>query len=379
MRATIAVLPGDGIGPEVTAQAVAALRAVAARFGHELTLIERVVGQQAILDEGTALSDETFDVCARSDAILFGAIGSLPARFARAGGARPEDALYRLRRGFDLFANIRPVLPLPELAAASPLKADIVAGTDLVFVREMSAGLYYGFSEDTALKPSRITGTGAETVAVDTLRYTRTEIERALRVAFELAARRRGHLTSVDKANVLSSSVLWRRCVEAIAPEYPMVTVEPLLVDACAMKLVQDPSAFDVVVTENLFGDILTDEASVITGSIGMLPSASLGPTRPGSAARSALYEPIHGSAPTIAGQDRANPLGAILSAAMLLRLSLQLPEEASAVEEAVAAVIRSGFRTEDIAEPATTVVGTTEMGELVAAHLTAPAGANLA
>jgi 3-isopropylmalate dehydrogenase len=378
MKATLAVLPGDGVGPEVTAQAVAALRAVAARFGHDLTLIERVVGQQAIFDEGTALSDETFEICARSDAILFGATGSLPARFARAGGARPEDALYRLRRGLDLFANIRPVRPMPELAPASPLKADVITGTDLVFVREMSAGLYYGFAEDTDSKPSRITGTGSEAVAVDTLRYTHGEIERVLREAFELAARRRGHLTSVDKANVLSSSVLWRRCVEEMAEQYPSVTVEHLLVDACAMKLVQDPTGFDVVVTENLFGDILTDEASVITGSIGMLPSASLGPTRPDSCARVALYEPIHGSAPTIAGQDRANPIGAILSAAMLLRHSLDLPQEAAAIEDAVAEVIRSGFRTEDIAEPGATVVGTAQLGELVAARLTA-AGAILA
>ncbi len=364
-NATITVLPGDGVGPEVTEQALQVLRAVEERFRHSFTIHHGLVGLDAIMAEGVAISDATFETCARSDAILFGAIGSLPAGERRSDGPRPAQALFRLRKEFGFFANLRPVRPVESLFAASPLKPEYLKGTDMVFVRELSAGLYYGHLESVPGKPSEIRRRGQDLEAVDTLLYTQQEIERVVRAAFEIAVHRQRRVTSVDKANVLSSSVLWRQVVDRVAHDYPTVAYEHMLVDACAMRLIRTPADFDVIVTENLFGDILTDEASMLTGSIGMLPSASLGVRRT-AGGTFGLYEPIHGSAPDIAGQDKANPVGAILSAALLLRHSLGLGREASAVEEAVEEVIREGYRTVDLHEGGRTVIGTREMGRRV-------------
>ncbi|MBQ0985580.1 3-isopropylmalate dehydrogenase [Streptomyces sp. F63] len=371
-KATITVLPGDGVGPEVTACALQVLRTVEEKYGHIFTVHRRRVGLDAIAAEGVAISDATFETCAHSDAILFGAIGSLPAGAERPGGPRPEQALFRLRKEFGFFANLRPVRPSESLYGASSLKPEYLKGTDMVFVRELSAGLYYGRLETVPGKPSEIRRTEHGTEAVDTLLYTEEEIERVVRAAFGIAQCRGKKVTSVDKANVLSSSVLWREVVDRVAADHPEVTCEHMLVDACAMRLVRTPAEFDVVVTENLFGDILTDEASMLTGSIGMLPSASLG-TRRTAGGLFGLYEPIHGSAPDIAGEDRANPVGAILSAALLLRHSLGLDREAADVEAAVEAVLGEGYRTPDLDEGARAVVGTAEMGRRVVDRLRQP------
>ncbi|SCE78230.1 3-isopropylmalate dehydrogenase [Micromonospora mirobrigensis] len=370
---TITVLPGDGVGPEVTEQALEVLLTVADLYRHDFTVHRRLAGLAAIAEEGVAISDETFDLCAGSDAILFGAIGSLPAEQRKNATVRPEQALFRLRKDFQFFANLRPIRPSRSLYHASPLKPEYLDGTDLIFVRELSAGLYYGHL-DAAIpgKPSEIRRTERGEEAVDTLLYTEQEIERVVRAAFDIAAARRGKITSVDKANVLSSSILWRRIVDRIAPDYPGVEYEHILVDAAAMFLLRDPARFDVVVTENLFGDILTDEAAMLTGSIGMIPSASLGVRRT-EAGVFGLYEPIHGSAPDIEGQDRANPIGAVLSAAMLLRHSLGLPEEAAAVEAAVEEVLADGFRTVDISEDGAKLVGTRELGKRIATAVRRP------
>jgi 3-isopropylmalate dehydrogenase len=364
-HATITVLPGDGVGPEVTEQALQVLHAVEEVYHHTFTIQQGLVGLDAIAAEGVAISDDTFDACAHSDAILFGSVGSLPGGERRSDGVRPEQALFRLRKELDLFANLRPVRPAESLYAASPLKPEYLKGTDMIFVRELSAGIYYGYLESVPGKPSEIRRRGQEVEAIDTLLYTEQEIERVVRAAFEIALDRRRKVTSVDKANLLSSSLLWREVVERVAADYPTVTYEHLLVDACAMRLIMTPSDFDVIVTENLFGDILTDEASVLTGSIGMLPSASLG-ARHTEAGMFGLYEAIHGAAWDIAGQDKANPIGAVLSAALLLRHSLGLSREASAVEEAVEDVIRAGYRTVDIHDAGCDVVGTQEMGRRI-------------
>ncbi|MGN9810960.1 3-isopropylmalate dehydrogenase [Micromonospora sp. BQ11] len=365
----ITVLPGDGVGPEVTEQAVEVLLTVADLYEHDLTIHHRLAGLAAIAGEGVAISDATLELCEQSDAILFGAIGSLPAHERQHASVKPEQALFRLRKSFQFFANLRPIRPSRSLYHASPLKPRYVEGTDLMFVRELSAGLYYGHLESIPGKPSEIRRTERGEEAVDTLLYTEQEIERVVRAAFDIAVARRGVVTSVDKANVLSSSILWRRVVERVAVDYPAVTYEHLLVDACAMYLLREPSRFDVIVTENLFGDILTDEASMLTGSIGMIPSASLGVRRTRSGTFG-LYEPIHGSAPDIEGQDKANPIAAILSAALLLRHSLGLQQEALAVEAAVEEVIQDGYRTVDIKEEGTKVIGTREMGKRIAAAL---------
>jgi len=359
MKTTIMLLPGDGIGPEVVAEARKALQAVATRFGHRFEFRQGLIGGCAIDAAGTALPEETLAACLSSDAVLLGAVGGPQWSDPRAS-VRPEQGLLRLRREMGVYANLRPVKVLDALAEASPLRPERVRGVDLLIVRELTGGLYFG-------QPQGREMLDGERSAVDTLRYSEGEIRRVVRVAFELARGRRKKLTSVDKANVLASSRLWREVTHEVAAEYPDVTVEDILVDACAMYLINRPADFDVIVAENMFGDILSDEASMITGSMGMLPSASLGmPGGPG------LYEPIHGSAPDIAGKGIANPLATILSAAMLLRSSLGLDEEADALEAAVAKVLDEGWRTADIARPGESCLGRVEMGDRVMATLLA-------
>lgn len=356
---SLAVLPGDGIGPEVVEQAVGVLQSVGRHCGHTFQLTRALVGVAAIEAEGEAISDATMQVCQHSDAILFGAVGGLP-RFEGPGSKRqPEHSLFRLRKELELYANLRPVKPFQNLLNASTIKREVLEGTDLLVVRELTGGLYFG-------TPSEIRETAQGLQAVDTLFYTETEIARIVRTACELARERQRKVTSVDKANVLSSSRLWRRVADRVAAEYPEITLEHQLVDSCAMQLIRWPRQFDVVVTENMFGDILTDEAAMLAGSLGMLPSASLG-TRRTAHGIFGLYEPIHGTAPDIAGQDKANPIAAILTVAMLLRHSLHLLPEAEAVERAVERTIAAGYRTPDIQEEGKITVGTREMGRLIA------------
>jgi 3-isopropylmalate dehydrogenase len=355
---SLAVLPGDGVGPEVINEAVRVLEVIGQRFGHEFQFRPALVGGAAIATEGAAISDKTMALCQQSDAILFGAVGG-GARYDRPDAkAQPEQALFRLRKELELYANLRPVRALEPLLDASTLKPDILRGTDFIVIRELTGGLYYG-------KPSEIRETSHGLEAVDTLLYTEGEIERILHTAFQLARRRRRRLTSVDKANVLSSSRLWRRVANRVAETYPDVTLTHLLIDSCAMQLVRQPTAFDVIVTENMFGDILTDEVAVLAGSMGMLPSASLGLRRTAHGIFG-LYEPVHGTAPDIAGQGRANPLAAILSAALLLRHSCGLEREATAVESAVGAVLAAGHRTEDLAPADQPALSTRKMGDHV-------------
>jgi 3-isopropylmalate dehydrogenase len=355
---TITVLPGDGIGPEVTEQAMRVLQRVASRYGHTFKTTQALVGVVAIEAEGDAISDATMQLCQGSDAILFGAVGGSPRYEGPNAKVQPERALFRLRKELELFANLRPVRPLKALLNASTIKPEVLQGTDLLVVRELTGGIYFG-------KPSEIRESAHGYDAIDTLIYTEAEIERILRTAFELARGRRKKVTSVDKANVLSSSRLWRRTADRVAADYADVALDHLLVDACAMHLIRRPASFDVIVTENMFGDILTDEASMLAGSMGMLPSASLG-TRRTAYGAFGLYEPIHGSAPDIAGQNKANPIAAILTVAMMLRLSLGLKQEADAVERAVEDVIDAGYRTEDLREEGKEVTGTREMGRLI-------------
>ena len=332
MSASIVLLPGDGIGPEVTAGARRVLEAVARAFGREFRFTEHAVGGAAIDATGDPLPDDTLAACRAADAVLLGAVGG-PRWSDPAAAVRPEQGLLKLRREMGVFANLRPIVPHPALVGASPLKAELLEGVDICFVRELTGGIYFGEKTRDARGAS------------DLCAYSVAEIERILRLACGIARGRRGRLTSVDKANVLETSRLWRSCAERIVrEEFPDVTLEHALVDAAAMQIIQAPAKFDVVVTENMFGDILTDEASVITGSIGMLPSASLSEGGPG------LYEPIHGSAPDIAGRGIANPFGAILSAAMLLRHSLGLDAEAAAVEAAVWRAVEDGAVTPDLA-----------------------------
>ena len=340
MKATIAVLPGDGIGPEVTAEGVKALQAVARKFGHDFEFREGIIGGCSIDKTGTALPAETSALCQAADAVLLGAVGG-PKWDDPNASVRPEQGLFAIRKAMGLFANLRPVTCHPKLAGASPLRPERLAGVDLLILRELTGGLYFG-------KPSeeRVTPAGRE--AIDTLVYTEDEIRRLVRLGFEMARGRRHHVTSVDKANVLATSRLWRKVVEETRADFPDVTVEHRLVDAAAMLLIQRPAAFDVIVTENLFGDILSDEASVLAGSLGMLPSASLG-DRLTTVGRFGLYEPIHGSAPDIAGQGKANPIGTIRSAAMLLRWSLGEADAAQAVERAVASALAAGHGTVDL------------------------------
>ncbi|HEV1996764.1 MAG TPA: 3-isopropylmalate dehydrogenase [Candidatus Dormibacteraeota bacterium] len=342
MARTVVVLPGDGIGPEVTEHAVAILKRACRLAGVEVVLERRLIGGAAIEAEGRPLSDETVAVCQAADAVLLGAVGG-PQWDNLTGDMKCESGLLRLRKELGVFANLRPVKVHPALAQRSTLKPEVIEGVDMVVVRELTGGLYFGH-------PRGREGEGPSETARDSMVYTRAEIERVTRVAFELARSRRKKLTSVDKQNVLVTSRFWRDVVIEVAPAYPDVELEHILVDTAAMLFVRSPRDFDVVVTENTFGDILTDEAAMLTGSMGMLPSASLGePGTPG------LYEPIHGSAPDIAGQHKANPLGSILSVAMMLRSSLNLPETASAIEAAVDEVITAGILTPDLGGSATT------------------------
>ena len=336
----VAVIPGDGIGPEVVAAACRVVNTAGERFGFRIRWQPLTVGGAAIDAFGTPLREEDLVVCRAADAVLLGAIGG-PQWDDPSAAVRPEQALFRLRQALELFANLRPVRVEPSVAASSPLRPELLDGVDLLIVRELTGGLYFG-----APSGERLTRSGRQ--AVDTMEYSETEIRRSAWLAFELARSRRRHVTSVDKANVLATSRLWRRVVAELAEEFPDVAVEHRLVDACAMMLVKRPAGFDVIVTENTFGDILSDEASILAGSLGMLPSASIGARRTGHGLYG-MYEPVHGTAPHLARRDRANPVGSILSGAMLLGWSLGLPEAAEAIESAVRAVLEAGYRTPDL------------------------------
>lgn len=361
MSYNIAVLSGDCVGPEVTAEAQRALIAISQRFGHSFTFTEGLVGGAALDAVGVPLPDETVDLCRNSHAVLFGSIGGPKwddnARF----DLRPGRAILGLRESLGLFVNLRPVKPYPLLAEKSPLRPEIVRGADILVVRELTGGAYFG-------QPKKRWVTEEGRRAVDTMDYSEREIARTVRVACELARGRNSRVTSVDKSNALICYQLWKEVATEIDAEYPDVQMSHMLADTFAMQLISNPTRFDVVVTGNLFGDIFTDEASVLSGSIGMLPSASLAGVPTGKAF--GLYEPIHGSAPDIAGNGIANPLAAILSAALLLRYSLDLETEAKALEDAVLAVLESGHRTIDIMTAGCTEVGTKEMGDLVVQRL---------
>lgn len=362
MDFNIAVLGGDGIGPEVTAVGVKVLQAVGRAFGHRFDLEYGDVGGISIDRHGTPLLSQVRDLAGIADAVLFGAVGG-PKWDDPAAPMHPEDGLLQLRAHLGAFANIRPVKVYPWLANSSVLKPAVLEGVDLVVVRELTGGLYYA-------KPRGRHQTPQGWAAVDTMRYSEAEIDRVLRVGFELARSRRGQLTSVDKANVLECSRLWRQTATRLAAEYPAVALTHLLVDSCAMQLVQRPSRFDVIVAENTFGDILTDEAAVLAGSMGLLPSASLAEVPVAGRRSRGFYEPIHGTAPDIAGRGIANPIGSILSVALLLRYSLGLTEEAASVERAAEQVLEQGYRTADITTPGSTQVGTGEMGDRIVAAL---------
>lgn len=352
MRASIAVLPGDGIGPEVMAEGVRVLEAVGARYGHQFTLQILSFGGAAIDAHRDPLPAHTLQACLEAEAVLLGAIGG-PQWSAPDAPLRPEDGLLKLRKALGTFANLRPVRVLEALADASTLKSEVVRGVDLLFVRELTGGIYFGDKQRDASNAS------------DLCRYSAAEIERVVRVAAQLAQQRRGHLTSIDKSNVLATSRLWREvATRLMAREFPAVKLEHMLVDAAAMHLIRRPRDFDVLVTENMFGDILTDEASMLSGSLGLLPSASLGEGRRG------LYEPIHGSAPDIAGRGIANPYGMILSVALLLRHSLELPAEAARVEQAVAQALGAGARTADLLPAQAMPLSTRAAGDAVLSQL---------
>lgn len=354
MEFNIAVMPGDGIGPEIVDQAKIVLDKIGSKYGHVFNYEEVLMGGVAYDKTGVPLPQETIDICKKSDSVLLGAVGgyewdNLP------GELRPEAGLLGIRKELGLFANLRPALLYKALKDASPLKPEIIGDSlDICIVRELTGGIYFG-------DRGRLTNEAGEEAAYDTEKYSVSEVERIARVAFEIARKRNKLVTSIDKMNVLESSRLWREVVVRVAADYPDVELKHLLVDNAAMQLVVNPKQFDVIVTSNMFGDILSDEASMLTGSIGMLPSASLSDGKLG------LYEPSHGSAPDIAGQDKANPLATILSAAMMLRYSFDLEEEASAIEAAVEKVLDEGYRTGDIASEGTKIVGCAKMGELVA------------
>jgi 3-isopropylmalate dehydrogenase len=357
MRLKSAVLAGDGIGPEVTREATNILRAVAELGGHDFTFVEGLIGGIAITETGSPLPTATLDAALECDAVLLGAVGDNKFN-ALPPDKRPEAGLLQIRQALGGFANLRPSIAYAALAESSPLRPEVIKDADILFVRELLGGLYFGAPRSWNKETDE---------AINTMRYTKAEVVRVARVAFELAGKRRNKVTSVDKANVLEVSQLWRATVTEIAKDYPNVTLEHQLVDSMAMHIMNIPRNFDVILTENLFGDILSDEAGVITGSLGMLPSATIG-------GAVNLYEPVHGSAPDIAGTGKANPLGAILTAAMVLRHSANLEQDAKAVEQAVHKVLNAGYRTADIArgqQPGQTPVTTQEMGKLVHQALT--------
>lgn len=357
MECRIALIPGDGIGPEIVKEAKKVLDRVCEKYGHIFTYEELLLGGASIDACGVPLTEETIEKAKAADAVLMGSIGGdakTSPWYQLEPSKRPEAGLLGIRKALNLFANLRPAYLYQELKGACPLKEEIIGeGFDMVIVRELTGGLYFGERRTTEENGIR--------TAVDTLTYNEKEIRRIAVKAFEIAKKRRKQVTSVDKANVLDSSRLWRSVVEEVAKDYPDVTLSHMLVDNCAMQLVRDPGQFDVILTENMFGDILSDEASMVTGSIGMLSSASLNETKFG------LYEPSHGSAPDIAGQDKANPIATILSAAMMLRYSLDLDKEADAVETAVQKVLTEGYRTGDIMSEGCKAVGTEKMGNLIA------------
>ena len=356
MVKNIAVIRGDGIGPEIVGQAIRVLDRVAELYGHTFNYTDVDMGGCAIDKWGDPLPADMLEKCVRSDSVLLGAVGgekwnNVP------GNMRPEKGLLRLRAGMEVYSNNRPAKIWPQLAEASPLRKEIVdKGIDFIIVRELIGGIYFG--------EHRTDEVGGEQVATDVLKYSESEIERIARIGFETARKRRKKLCSVEKSNVLDSSRLWKKTVHRLAEEYPDVELSDMLVDNCAMQIVKNPAQFDVIVTENMFGDILSDEASMITGSIGMIPSSSLGATSCG------LYEPIHGSAPDIAGQDKANPIGTILSAAMMLRYSFDMPKEADAIENAVSRYLDDGWRTADIMSEGKTLVGCRKCGELIISNI---------
>ncbi len=357
MESRITLIPGDGIGPEIVREAVKVLDSVADKYGHKFDYTKILMGGCSIDEYGVPLTDEAVATAKASDAVLLGAVGGNVGNskwYDVAPNLRPEAGLLKIRKELGLFANLRPAYLYDELKAACPLKEEIIGdGFDMVIMRELTGGLYFGNRYTKEID-------GLET-AVDTLTYNEEEIRRIAIKGFEIAMKRRKKVTSVDKANVLDSSRLWRKIVHEVAKDYPEVEVSDMLVDNCAMQLVMNPGQFDVILTENMFGDILSDEASMITGSIGMLSSASLNKTKLG------LYEPSHGSAPDIAGKNVANPIATILSAAMMLRYSLDLDKEADAIEAAVVAVLKEGYRTTDIMSEGCTLVGTDKMGDLIA------------
>lgn len=360
MKLNIACIKGDGIGPEIVTQAQKVLNRVAQCYGHEIVYTDVLMGGASIDACGVPLTDEAVAAAKASDAVLMGSIGGNTTTspwYKLAPELRPEAGLLKLRKSLNLFANLRPALLYPELSDACPLKKEISdAGFDMMIMRELTGGLYFGERHTTEENGVR--------KAVDTLAYDENEIRRIAIKGFDIAMKRRKKVTSVDKANVLDSSRLWRKVVEEVAKDYPEVALEHMLVDNCAMQLVKDPAQFDVILTENMFGDILSDEASMVTGSIGMLSSASLNDTRFG------LYEPSHGSAPDIAGKDIANPIATVLSAAMMLRFTFDLDREADAMEKAVKEILKKGYRTSDIMSEGCTLVGCTKMGDLLAAEI---------
>lgn len=355
MLINVTILAGDGVGPEVTAEAVGVLHAIATKFGHELKSASHVIGGAALLSRNDPFPEETRDACLSSHAVLLGAVGG-PAFDKFPSQLRPERGLLRLRQALGVFANLRPAICFAALEDSSPLRPEIVRGTDVMIVRELLGGLYFG-------EPRSIQGANGQRSAIDTMHYGEPEIERVAHIGFKLARGRRRKLMSVDKANVLDCSRLWREVVTRVAQDYPDVNLSHMYVDSAAMALVARPGDFDVLLTENMFGDILSDQAGAIVGSIGMLGSASIG-------GAVGLYEPVHGSAPDIAGQGIANPLGAILSAAMMLRYSFNLETEAQAVESAVKRVLDSGKRTRDIARLDNTAISTSDMGAAVVQEL---------
>ncbi|HEX4783513.1 MAG TPA: 3-isopropylmalate dehydrogenase [Candidatus Sulfotelmatobacter sp.] len=364
MLLRLTILPGDGIGPEVTEQAVLVLRAVADRFGHQLDAQQKLIGGAALAATNDPLPADTIQACLNSSAVLLGAVGS-PAFDHNPGHLRPEAGLLRIRRELGAYANLRPAVFFPALEDTSPLRAEIVRGTDIMIVRELLGGLYFG--QPRSISEDSESSAPGSRVAVNTMRYGEAEIERIARVAFELAMKRRRKVLSVDKANVLECSRLWREVVTRVGKDYPEVKLSHQYVDSAAMLLVQRPTDFDLLLTENMFGDILSDQAGGVVGSLGLLASASIG-------GPVGLYEPVHGSAPDIAGKGIANPLGAILSAAMLLRHSFQLEKEAVCIENAVAAVLSQGARTADLSGKSHTAISTAEMGRRVMRAVEAPA-----